>query len=154
MARSQTDGQISIYGKKLMISEAGNLVSNGKSLGSPCVDATITVGAEAADVRQIAIVLKDAEGNALDYNEQVSIDLFLDAARVAYVVTGGSTGIALGTAAFGAIQTIVAKKRFVGVCKNDGTLSLQWTDTGTEVAFIGIRLPNGQWVMSSALTNA
>lgn len=154
MARSQTDGRISLFGRIRMIAEAGNTINNGKPTESPCVDASITVGAEVSDVRQIAIVLKDAEGNPLDYNEEVEIVMFLDVARVAYVVTGGSTGIALGSAAFGAVQTIVAKKRFQGICKNDGTLSLQWTDTGTEVAFIGLKLPNGTWVMSSALTNA
>ena len=31
---------------------------------------------------------------------------------------------------------------------------LDWLDTGTEAAFIGLKLPNGRYVMSSALTNA
>lgn len=137
-----------------MITEAGNLASNNRVMTSPCVDATITVAAEITDAREIAAVLKDAIGNAIDYNEEVEVVMFLDAARVAYVVTGGSTGIALGTAGFGAIQTVVAKKRFRCVSKNDGTLSLKWSDTGTEVAFIGLKLPGGQWIMSAALTNA
>jgi hypothetical protein len=96
--------------------------------------------------------LKDADGKDINYVEEVDIVVFLNAARTAYVVTGGSTGIAIGTD--GALQTIVAKKVFRATSEADGDIDLTWTDTGTEAAYLGVKLPNGRYVMSSALTNA
>lgn len=152
MARSHTSGARSILGRLLGIAEAGNLISNGKPLHAPCVDASITVGAEAGDARAITIQLKDADGRDIDYVEEVELALFLTADRLAYVVTGGSTGIAIGTD--GALSTIVAKKRFYATSEADGDIDLTWTDTGTEAAFLGLKLPTGRWIMSDALTNA
>jgi len=142
----------SILGKRLGINGYGQLESNGIALTPKCANATITVGAENTNVRAITIQLKDANGNDLDSVEEVEIGLFLTADRLAYVATGGSTGIAIGTD--GALSTIVAKKRFLATCEADGDIDLTWTDTGTEAAYLGIKLPTGRWVMSDALTNA
>lgn len=142
----------SILGKRLGINGYGQLESNGIALTPKCADASITVGAENTNVRAITIQLKDANGNDLDTVEEVEIALFLTADRLAYVATGGSTGIAIGTD--GALNTIVAKKVFRATCEADGDIDLTWTDTGTEAAYLGIKLPTGRWVMSSALTNA
>ncbi|API59530.1 hypothetical protein BSL82_09575 [Tardibacter chloracetimidivorans] len=143
---------VSLHGRRLGIENAGNLSANGIQVSSPCVDATITVGAENADVRAITIQLKDANGDDINYVEEVELVLFLNAERTAYVVTGGSTGIAIGTD--GALSTIVAKKVFRATSEADGDIDLTWTDTGTEVAYLGVKLPNGRYVMSDALTNA
>ncbi len=116
------------------------------------VDATISVGVEAADARAITIQLKDAAGNNMDSVSYVELILFLDAAGTTFVVTGGSTGIAQG--ASGKILALVAKKFFAGLTTAAGLMALTWTDTGTEAAFLGVRLPNGRIIMSTALTNA
>lgn len=130
-----------------------NLLSNDIQVTSPCVDATVTVGAEATDVRAITITLKDSNGVALTYSELVDILLFTTQAHTAFVVTGGSTGIAIG--ASGALSTIVAKKVFRAASTTAGVIALTWTDTGTEAAAIGVRLPTGRLVMGDALlTNA
>jgi hypothetical protein len=142
----------SLHGRRMGIGEQNNLVSNDIQVTSPCVDATITVGAENTDVRAITIQLKDALGRDIDYVAEVELVLFLDAARTAYVVTGGSTGLAIGTD--GALSTIVAKKVFRATSEADGDIDLTWTDTGTEAAYLGVKLPSGRYVMSSALTNA
>lgn len=158
MARSHSilRNYVSNLGRALGISQANNLVSNGIPITSPAVDATISVSAEAAttaNVRDIIVTLKDSNGNAIDYVEEIDIVMFFDAARVAYVVTGGSTGIEFWETN-GALAVITAKKRFKAITSAAGLLHLKWTDTGTEVAFMGVRLPSGRWVMSSALTNA
>lgn len=140
-----------IEGRRLGQTATLNLCSNGIDITQPCVDATITVGAESTNVRAITIQLKDANGRDIAYVETVQLILYLTADRLAYVVTGGSTGIAIGTD--GALQTIVAKKVFLATSEADGDIDLTWTDTGTEVAFLGVHLPNGRVVMSSALTN-
>lgn len=145
---------ISIKDRLLQLDGKTNgLLSNDLQVTSPCVDATVTVSDESANVRTITIQLKDANGNDIDYVEEVDIVLFTTAARTAYVVTGGSTGIAIGTD--GALSTIVAKKVFRATSESDGDIDLTWTDTGTEQAFIGVKLPTGRYVMGSqALTNA
>ena len=144
--------QTSVHGRKFGLGNKNQLISNAIELTRPCVDASITVGAEIANVRAITIQLKDARGADIDYVEEVELVLFLTADRLAYVVTGGSTGIAIGTD--GALSTIVAKKVFRATSEADGEIDLTWTDTGVEAAYLGLRLPNGRYVMSSALTNA
>lgn len=141
-----------VKGRKFGMGQKGELLVNGLELTPPCVDCSITVGAEVGDARAITIQLKDANGADIDYVEEVELILFLNAAGTAYVVTGGSTGIAIGTD--GALSTIIAKKRFAATSEADGDIDLTWTDTGTEAAYLGVKLPTGRIVMSSALTNA
>lgn len=126
---------------------------SGSAGMSDAVNATIVVGAEGTNVREILITLLDEAGAAIDVVEDFEIVLYLNAARTAFVVTGGTTGIELGTGGNGAILAIVAKKVFKCTCEATGLLDLKWTDTGTEVAFIGVHLPNGRVVMSSSLAN-
>lgn len=121
-------------------------------LGGAVAGASITVGAENTNVRAISIQLKDGQGNDLATRAAVQIGVFADANASAFVGTGGSTGIAIGTD--GALLPIVAKKLFLAVSEADGDIDLTWTDTGTEVAYLGVILPNGKIIMSAALTNA
>lgn len=113
--------------------------------------ARITVGAEIANVRQIAIQLTDAAGRDIAHRGTVRLALLLDANGDAFAVTGGSTGIAIG--ADGALLAIVAKKHWLAISEADGDIDLTWTDTGTEAAYLAVILPNGAMVISSALTN-
>lgn len=141
----------SIIGKILQQGDDNQLMSRDIDISQPCVDATISVGAEAANVRIITIQLLDSEGNDIDYVETVEVIMFLNAARTAFVVTGGSTGIAISTD--GALLALVAKKAFLVTSEADGDILLTWTDTGSEAAFLGLRLPNGRIIMSDALAN-
>jgi len=137
----------------LQLTSTNNLVSNDLQVTSACVDATVTVSAENANVRTITIQLKDANGNDIDYVESFEMAVFTDATRTAFATTGGSTGIAIGTD--GALLALVAKKYFVCTSESDGDWDGTYTDTGTEACFVGIKLPSGRWVMGSqALTNA
>jgi hypothetical protein len=146
------EGLTSIHGRKLALAKVGNLSANGIDITQPCVDATITVAAENANARAITIQLKDANGDDIAYSAVVDLYVFADAAGAAFASTGGSTGIAIGTD--GALLTVVAKKYFVATSEADGDIDLTWTDTGTEAAFLAVRLPTGRVVVSSALTNA
>lgn len=144
--------QTSLHGRLLGITSEGNLAGQGFQITAPCVDASIVVSAEDTNVRTITIQLKDAYGRDIAYVETVELILFLNAARTAFVVTGGSTGIAIGTD--GALLAVVAKKYFLATSEADGDIDLTWTDTGSEAAYLGVRLPSGRIVMSDALTNA
>ena len=130
-----------------LITEPGDKVD----FGGVAVAATITVGAEVANVRTIAIQLKDGQGRDLAQRAGVQVAVFADANGDAFAVTGGSTGIAVG--ADGALVAIVAKKLFQAISEADGDIDLTWTDTGTEAAYLGVILPNGKVVVSAALTN-
>jgi hypothetical protein len=145
-------------GTTLGLSEARNLVHNGIPLSKPACDASITVSAEGAtqaDTRDIVIQLKDADGNNIDYNERVDVHVMLDGAGVDFVATGGSTGIqANAAAAAGKLLTVLAKKIFAGITNSSGALNLRWVDTGTETAFLEVRLPNGRRIFSTTLVNA
>ena len=145
----------SLHGKQLGIGESGELIANGIAITQPCVDATITVSAEGAttaNTRDITVQLLDANGDDIAYAATVDVIMYLDAAGVDFVVTGGSTGIDVGTD--GALLDVVAKKVFLATSEIDGDIDLEWLDTGTEVAYMGIRLPTGRIIMSDALTNA
>ena len=146
-------GYKSLHGKQIGIGAAGNVVTNDINATAPCADASITVGAEAANVRAITIQLKDANDKAIAYQEIVDVFVVGAANLNAIVGTGGSTGIEIGTD--GAIlSTIVAKKHFVVASEADGDIDLTWTDTGTEAAYLALRLPTGRVIFSDALTNA
>jgi hypothetical protein len=142
----------SLHGRRLGLALEGNLEGNGIDITQPCVDASITVGDENANVRIITIQLKDINGADINYVETVEIHMFLNAAMTAYVATGGSTGIAIGTD--GALLALVAKKVFIATSESDGDIDLTWTDTGNEAAYLGLKLPNGRMIVSAALTNA
>lgn len=147
----------SIFGRILQIGKFNQLQSRDIDITRPAVGATITVSAEAAttaDTRDIVITLTDAEGVAIDHVEEIEIHMFETADRKAYVVTGGSTGISLTSGGDGAILAIIAKKVFIATTEATGILELDWLDSGTEAAFLGVRLPNGNYVMSDELTNA
>ena len=152
---SSTDKVLtSVHGRKLGITAKGN-VSGGqnKRITHPCVDATITVGDESTNVRAITIQLLDANGDDVSEVTVVELFVFANAAGTAIATTGGSTGIEIGTD--GAIlSTLVAKKHFVLSSESDGDIDLTWTDTGTESVALGLKLPNGNIVVTSAFANA
>lgn len=147
-------GLKTIMGRMFAMSHKNELVSNGKRITHPCVDATVTVSDESANVRTITIQLLDAKGNDISEPTTVGVNVWLDANGTNQVVTGGSTGIQIGTDGE-ILSTPTAKKQFVVRSEDDGDIDLTWTDTGTEAAYVSVVLPNGCEVFGSqALTNA
>jgi hypothetical protein len=140
----------SLMGNSLQLGAYEELKSHGIQISRPCVDASIVVGAENTNVRTITIQLKDAEGRDIDYVETFELIVFGDANGTSFS-TGGSTGVAIGTD--GALQAAIAKIWFLCTSEADGDWDGTYTDTGTAAAFLGVRLPNGRVIMSSAMTN-
>lgn len=145
-------GELQVEGRRFVVGDDGALKSNEKYLTSPCVDATITVGAETTNVRPITIQLLDAYGQDVTERTFVKIHMMADANGDAFASTGGSTGIAIGTD--GALLAVVAKKSFIAVSEADGDISLTWTDTGDEAVYLFLELPNGRVVKSAIIQNA
>ncbi len=143
----------SIHGRQLGLGENNELQSNGIDISMPCVDATVTVGNEAANVRAITVQLKDSNGDDIAYVETVEVILFSAAAKTGLTASSPSTGLEIGTD--GALLQVVQHVLYLATSEADGDIDLTWTDTGSEAAWIGVRLPSGRIVMGSqALTNA
>jgi hypothetical protein len=119
---------------------------------SSAADATIIVDAEAGDARDVSVQLNDADGNPLVRAALVHLIVFTTAAATA-LSNGGSTGLAIDADGL-IVATITAKKVFLVKSDDTGLITLTWTDTGTDAAFLGVVLPDGRIVMSAALTNA
>lgn len=148
----------SILGRRLGLGAYGELLSamSGSSvqLSSKAATATITISAEGAtqaDQRDITITLKDANGNAIDYAEEFTLEVYAASTMLDWS-TGGSTGIAQG--ASGKALALVAKKVFKCITTTAGVCALTYVDTGTVAAYLGITLPNGVRIAGGTLTNA
>lgn len=146
-------GLISIHGLRLMIGGLGQLISNSIEITHPAVTCTATVGVESANVRAITIQFKDSFGANIASAVHFRLMAMSSAAHVDLAAVGGSTGIAIG--ANGKIlNTVVAKKIFDCASDATGLWTGTYTDVGTDVAFLAVRLPNGVLVPgSTALTN-
>jgi hypothetical protein len=127
---------------------SGSLVVGGNAVPASAV---ITVGAESTNVRAITIAMKDGTGAAMTTRALVNVVVLADANGDAFATTGGSTGIAIGSA--GALLALVAKKAFMLITEADGTADLTYTDTGSEACYLGVVLPTGELVISAAMTN-
>lgn len=149
-------GKYNIIGNRLGVGAGGQVVARKGAgyvnLSQPAVDARITLAAPVGSVRQIAVQLLDDQGDDINYVETVEAIMFANAGMTAFAATGGSTGIAIGSGGDGALLALVAKKVFLLTSEADGDIDLQWTDNASEVAYLGIRLPNGRVVLSGALT--
>lgn len=151
-------GKYSTIGSRIGIGSRGQVVKR-KGAGTldltrPCVDVTGTISAEGATVanqRNISLILKDDEGDAINYAEMVELIVFASSAMLDFTATGGSTGIAAG--GNGKILALVAKKVFRAITTTAGLLDVIYTDTGTDVGYLGVRLPNGRVVGIGLLTN-
>lgn len=115
-------------------------------------DAEITVGAESTNVRAITVQLKDGNGDDLTAAAVVDLVVFSSAAATA-LSSGGSTGLAIGADGM-IIATVVAKKHFRVKTDATGKITLTWTDSGTDAAYLGVVLPDGRVVIGAAMTNA
>lgn len=129
----------------------GQLVQGDIPVTNNAADAVITT--PAAQATAISIQLTNADGSAIAHAQDLDVWVFADAARAALATTGGSTGIAIGANGYIA-YTQTAKKVFRCMTDATGLLKLSWTDNAAEAAFLGVRLPSGRWVMSTALPTA
>lgn len=123
----------------------GNLEVNGRA-----DRAIFTLADPSGNDRDIGIQLQDALGDVVEAAQSVELHVFVDADGLDWAVTGGSTGIVDNGS--GAVQTVVAKKIFAARSDATGSLEIRWTDTASEVAFLGVKLPSGRVVISDALT--
>lgn len=148
-----TDIRTSIHGRRLGLGEHDQLVCSEIEMTSPAVDASIAIAASQTSPRTVVVQLLTANGTALKAAKSIEFQVYLDAAGLAWAVTGGSTGLA-DDATAGASLAVVAKKVFKVRTDATGKWSGTWTDSAHEVAYLGVRLPTGRVVISAPLTTA
>lgn len=124
------------------------LNSQDAALANSPTKATITVGTPAANVCQVTVQLKNSKNANIAAIAGVRAFVSNASPPTSFNAVG-STGIAAGTGGLGAVQTIVSKALFQLISNNTGEIDLQFTDTGSNNAFLNVILPNGTIVTSA-----
>lgn len=115
--------------------------------------AGFTIGAEASNVKTVAVQLKDVNTTDLAIRGRVEWFLSDDANGDSLVATAVDGGVAAGTD--GWVSSDVTGKRGVAVSEADGDIDIAITHAaGAKTVYLGIVLPDGTIVMSGAVTFA
>jgi hypothetical protein len=114
--------------------------------------ASFTIGTEAANVINVAVQLKNADGADLAVRTSLFAYLSDDANGDSVLTTAHSGGAAIGTD--GLLIPVVANKAFFLTSESDGDIDINITETGTKTAYLILRMPNGKLVASTAITHA
>jgi hypothetical protein len=112
----------------------------------------IAVGAQAGDVINVAIQLKDSAGADLAVRGSVLAYLSDDAGGDSIAGTAPSGGVAVGTD--GLAIPLVAGKAFQLVSEADGDIDLDITEAGADTWYLILVMPDGRLVASGAITFA
>jgi hypothetical protein len=115
-------------------------------------NATIVVGAEADDVINVAIQLKDYDGTDLAVRASVLAYLSDAAAGESETATAPSAGVTAGTD--GGCIPLVEDKVFLLTSEADGDIDVAITEDATATWYLVVVLPNGKRVVSDAITFA
>lgn len=130
----------------------GKLFLGNKSVQIKTYDVVITVGAEAADVINVAIQLNDPEGKALEEVGVVDWYFAADAAGLTPLTVAHDGGTAIG--ADGALIEVVANLSGKMISEADGDIDIDIEDAGAFTSYLVIILPCGGLVISDVITHA
>jgi len=119
--------------------------------GAP-LGATFVVGAEVANVRNVAIQLNDGNPAPLAVRGSLMAYLSNDAYGDSLITTAPSGGVAIGTD--GLAIPLVTGKAFWLTSEPDGHIDLNLTETGALTTYLILVLPTGLLVASTAITFA
>ena len=130
-----------------------NLLTKGTALAGHLewLNATIIVGAEAANAINVAIQLKNGLGQ--NRSERTAVLAYLsDDANGDSVAATAPTTVAIGTD--GLMMELTADKVFLLVSEADGDIDIDIGEAGTDTWYLILILPNGDLVASGAITFA
>jgi hypothetical protein len=114
--------------------------------------AGFTIGAEGSNIINVAIQLKDADGNAIAQRAGLLAYLSTDSHGDNIAASAPSSGIAIGTN--GLLIETIADKAFYVVSEADGTVDVNITEVGVTTFYIVLIMPDGSLVVSGAITFA
>ena len=114
--------------------------------------ATMTIGAEAANVIRVAIQLQDSRRRDIAFRGAIEAYLSDDANGDSITATGPTT-VAAGTD--GVYQPIIAVKKFTLISEADGDIDLDLTlSSGAATWYLILIMPDGTLLASGAITFA
>lgn len=115
--------------------------------------ATFTIGAEAANVINVAVALKDANGTAVAAQQVVQAFLSDSATGVDITATAPDGGTAEGSSGFILVED-VAQTLMTVETNASGVVDVDITESGADTWYLVVALPNGKTVVSGAITFA
>jgi hypothetical protein len=134
------------------IAEHKRLGWSVKPVANSLTNCDIAVGAQATDTINVAIQLQDPDGNAL--TESMSLLGFLcdDADGVDQTATAPDGHVATGSA--GACIHLVTDKFFLFNTNASGMVDIDIVESGADTWYLVLVFPNGERVVSDAITFA
>ena len=113
--------------------------------------ASFTIGAEAANVINVAVQLKDGNSEVV---EAVCLKAYLssDTAGQVVIPTAHSSSPAIGTD--GLLIPILTDKAFLVTSEADGDIDIDFTETGALTVYLVLIMPDGSLEISGAITHA
>lgn len=134
------------------LSDVGTKATAQTNLGvADKLTATIVVGAEAGNVINVAIQLKDSAGADLAVRGSVLAYISDDANGDSVAGTAPDT-VAIGTD--GLAIPLIAGKAFLLVSEADGDIDIDITEDGADTWYLILKMPDGRLVASDAITFA
>jgi hypothetical protein len=112
--------------------------------------AVITVGAEAGNIINVAVSLRDARYQALAVRGSVHAYLSNDATGDSLITTAPSSGVAIGTN--GLAIALVAGKCFLLTSESDGSIDLNLSEAGALTCYLILVMPDGTLKASGVIT--
>ena len=123
----------------------------GVSGFAPPADATFTIGAEAGNVINVAIQLKDGAGD--DLATRAAVGFYLSDDADGDTIVAAATSLAIGTDGV-AIENI-SNSAGVLISEADGDIDLNIGDaSGAATYYLVLVMPSGELVVSSVITFA
>lgn len=119
-------------------------------LRGTALSASISVGAEAANVINVAVELSDGNGSAISTAAVVNFYLANDASGQTATTTAPNGGIAIGTD--GVMIEWAANLSGLLVSEADGGIDINLTHSSTGTWYLVVVLPSGERVISEAIT--
>lgn len=123
-----------------------------ESASNKVCDVKMTVGAEAANVINVACVAEWMNNEPADRRVALPWYLSTDPEGDNIAATAPTGGVAIGTD--GVLIESIADKHGLAVTSVAGKLDVNITDVGTPTFYLVVVLPSGDLVVSSAITFA
>lgn len=141
-------------GGKISVESGGVIdLETGAQMSGPVsgpMTATFVVGTEAANVINVAIQLKDAEGNDLATPSAIPWYLADDAAGLVPATVAPTVGTSIGTD--GSLIEWTANLSGMVISEADGDIDIDIEDAGTPTLYLVLVNPFGQLLISAAIT--
>lgn len=148
-----TGGSIDVTTLKLSTVTVNSSAAELNKLDGAPFDATFTIGVEAANVINVAVQLKDANGASTATASSLFAYFSDSAAGTNYIATAPSGTVVIGTN--GALFDVGAvKKLFRFISNASGQFDINITEVGVKTLYLVLVLPNGALKISSAITFA